>query len=74
MQSKADNSHEPQSKEAVVAPPALKPVADKPADPQVRTSTVAATLGNVLEAAEELWPQSLAEDWDAVGLVTGRTG
>lgn len=31
------------------------------------------TLGDVLEAAEELWPQSLAEDWDAVGLVVGRT-
>ena len=33
----------------------------------------APSLGDVLEAAEELWPQSLAEDWDAVGLVAGRT-
>ncbi len=30
------------------------------------------TLGTVLLAAEELWPESLAEDWDEVGLVTGR--
>lgn len=29
-------------------------------------------LGDVLLAAEELWPESLAEDWDAVGLVAGR--
>jgi dinuclear metal center YbgI/SA1388 family protein len=28
----------------------------------------------VLLAAEELWPESLAEDWDAVGLVAGRPG
>lgn len=32
----------------------------------------APTLGDVLLAAEELWPESLAEDWDAVGLVAGR--
>ncbi|GAB3273941.1 Nif3-like dinuclear metal center hexameric protein [Arthrobacter pigmenti] len=31
------------------------------------------TLGEVLLAAEELWPASLAEKWDAVGLVAGRT-
>ena len=74
MQSKANNSHEPQPKDAAVAPPALKPVAEEPADQQARTSAGAAILGNVLEAAEELWPQSLAEDWDAVGLVAGRTG
>ena len=30
------------------------------------------TLGDVLLAAEELWPESLAEGWDAVGLVAGR--
>ncbi len=29
------------------------------------------SVGTVLEAAEELWPQSLAEDWDAVGLSPG---
>lgn len=29
------------------------------------------TLGMVLQAVEELWPESLAEDWDEVGLVTG---
>lgn len=31
-----------------------------------------AVLTDVLAAAEELWPASLAEGWDAVGLVTGR--
>ncbi|WP_427018309.1 Nif3-like dinuclear metal center hexameric protein [Pseudarthrobacter sp. P1] len=30
------------------------------------------TLAEVLLAAEELWPESLAEEWDKVGLVTGR--
>jgi len=29
-------------------------------------------LSEVLLAAEELWPDSLAEDWDRVGLVVGR--
>lgn len=32
----------------------------------------APSLGQVLEAAEDLWPQSLAESWDSVGLVAGR--
>ncbi|MFD1213799.1 Nif3-like dinuclear metal center hexameric protein [Arthrobacter sp. GCM10027362] len=30
-------------------------------------------LGEVLLAVEELWPQSLAEQWDAVGPVVGRS-
>lgn len=30
------------------------------------------SLADVLVAIEELWPESLAEDWDAVGLVAGR--
>jgi dinuclear metal center YbgI/SA1388 family protein len=30
------------------------------------------TLAEVLLAVEELWPESLAEDWDRVGLVAGR--
>ena len=30
------------------------------------------TLGQVLLAVEELWPESLAEEWDEVGLVVGR--
>lgn len=34
----------------------------------------APTLGQVLLAVEELWPESLAEDWDEVGLVVGRPG
>ncbi|MDO5752639.1 Nif3-like dinuclear metal center hexameric protein [Arthrobacter sp.] len=29
-------------------------------------------LADVLMAAEELWPESLAEEWDRVGLVVGR--
>jgi dinuclear metal center YbgI/SA1388 family protein len=29
------------------------------------------TLGEVLLAVEELWPESLAEEWDEVGLVAG---
>jgi dinuclear metal center YbgI/SA1388 family protein len=36
--------------------------ADKPAAP---------TLGQLLLAVEELWPESLAESWDEVGLVAG---
>ncbi len=30
------------------------------------------SLADILLAVEELWPESLAEDWDAVGLVVGR--
>ncbi len=30
------------------------------------------SLADVLVAVEELWPESLSEEWDAVGLVTGR--
>ncbi|MEV4902314.1 Nif3-like dinuclear metal center hexameric protein [Citricoccus sp. NPDC055426] len=30
------------------------------------------TLAQVMECFEELWPDSLAEGWDATGLVTGR--
>jgi dinuclear metal center YbgI/SA1388 family protein len=32
---------------------------------------VAATVADILAVAEELWPASGAEDWDAVGLVSG---
>lgn len=39
---------------------------DGPAD-----AADAPTLGQVLLAAEELWPESLAENWDEVGLVAG---
>ncbi|WP_024368220.1 Nif3-like dinuclear metal center hexameric protein [Arthrobacter sp. TB 26] len=34
-------------------------------------TAAAPTLGMVLLAVEELWPESLAEDWDEVGLVAG---
>ncbi|WP_417235422.1 Nif3-like dinuclear metal center hexameric protein [Arthrobacter sp.] len=40
--------------------------------PTPQPGATAPTLGDVLVAVEELWPASLAEDWDAVGLVTGR--
>ncbi|WP_300344750.1 Nif3-like dinuclear metal center hexameric protein [Nesterenkonia sp.] len=36
------------------------------------TVTVTPTLQQVLDVVDELWPASLAEDWDAVGLVAGR--
>jgi dinuclear metal center YbgI/SA1388 family protein len=36
------------------------------------SAAAAVTLADVLLAVEELWPESLAEGWDAVGLVTGR--
>ncbi|WP_157370925.1 MULTISPECIES: Nif3-like dinuclear metal center hexameric protein [unclassified Arthrobacter] len=32
------------------------------------------TLADLLLAVEELWPESLAENWDEVGLVAGRPG
>lgn len=38
------------------------------------SGTSAPTVGDVLLAIEELWPRSLAEGWDAVGLVAGRAG
>ena len=34
-------------------------------------ATAVPTLGEILLAVEELWPESLAEDWDEVGLVAG---
>jgi len=34
-------------------------------------SSDAPTLGEILLAVEELWPESLAEEWDEVGLVAG---
>ena len=39
---------------------------------QPRETPGAPTLGMILLAVEELWPESLAEDWDEVGLVAGR--
>ncbi len=33
---------------------------------------VTAVLSEILLAVEELWPESLAEEWDSVGLVAGR--
>jgi dinuclear metal center YbgI/SA1388 family protein len=51
--------------------------ARKTADPAGAEPTGAAessdvpTLGEILLAVEELWPESLAEEWDEVGLVAG---
>lgn len=42
------------------------------AEAEATPSTTIPTLGNVLLAVEELWPEALAEEWDAVGLVVGR--
>ena len=45
---------------------------DAPAgDTSAEDKTDAPTLGQLLLAVEELWPESLAEDWDEVGLVAG---
>ena len=45
---------------------------DVSAEPADAISTGgAATLGTILLAVEELWPESLAEEWDEVGLVAG---
>ncbi|MBT2598060.1 Nif3-like dinuclear metal center hexameric protein [Arthrobacter sp. ISL-72] len=41
------------------------------ADPTDAESSAVPTLGEILLAVEELWPESLAEDWDEVGLVAG---
>ncbi|MGZ2225121.1 Nif3-like dinuclear metal center hexameric protein [Glutamicibacter nicotianae] len=74
MQSKANNSQDLGKSNVSPEASTLKPVTEeKPEQPVEDTSAAQTTLGNVLEAAEELWPKSLAEDWDAVGLVTGRT-
>jgi dinuclear metal center YbgI/SA1388 family protein len=54
-----------------VGPSALAPAAAERADPPV---VRVPTVGEVLVAIEELWPESLAEGWDAVGLVAGRAG
>ncbi len=45
-------------------------VVEVPGDASVPLETP--VLADVLVAAEELWPESLAEDWDSVGLVVGR--
>ena len=53
-------------------------VADGPSDGSNESgngsgeSPEAPTLGMILRAVEELWPEILAEDWDEVGLVAGR--
>src|SRR5438034_4388677 len=43
---------------------------ERPDDAPVEEAA-APTLGQVLLAVEELWPESLAENWDEVGLVAG---
>ncbi|WP_159610326.1 Nif3-like dinuclear metal center hexameric protein [Glutamicibacter sp. JC586] len=73
MQSKANNSQDPDKKPSAAQAATLKPVSDEEVKQPSDGAPAAATLGNVLEAVEELWPKTLAEDWDAVGLVTGRS-
>jgi dinuclear metal center YbgI/SA1388 family protein len=47
-------------------------VAEEPIEsPDVPEGEEAPTLGQLLLAVEELWPESLAEEWDEVGLVAG---
>ncbi|WP_394938290.1 Nif3-like dinuclear metal center hexameric protein [Psychromicrobium sp. YIM B11713] len=49
-----------------------EPATDQTVEEDERDTGQPATLAEVLLAVEELWPESLAEDWDAVGLVVGR--
>ena len=52
--------------------PVNSDVAVEPEDaPDAAESPAAATLGQLMLAVEELWPESLAESWDEVGLVAG---
>ena len=52
--------------------PVNSDVAAEPEDaPDAAESPAAATLGQLMLAVEELWPESLAESWDEVGLVAG---
>jgi dinuclear metal center YbgI/SA1388 family protein len=47
-------------------------VAEEPAEPaDMPEDGEAPTLGQLMLAVEELWPESLAEEWDEVGLVAG---
>ena len=47
-------------------------VAEEPAESaDVPEAEEAPTLGQLMLAVEELWPESLAEEWDEVGLVAG---
>ncbi|HJX77164.1 Nif3-like dinuclear metal center hexameric protein [Glutamicibacter sp.] len=74
MQSKANTPQNPAAKTPDAQSANLSAVNGEDTEgAETETSASPTTLGAVLEAVEELWPQSLAEDWDAVGLVTGRT-
>ena len=47
-------------------------VAEEPAQSEdIPEAEDAPTLGQLMLAVEELWPESLAEEWDEVGLVAG---
>lgn len=74
MQSKANTPQNTAAKTPDAQSANLSAVTGEAAEgTETEASASGTTLGAVLEAVEELWPQSLAEDWDAVGLVTGRT-
>ena len=52
--------------------PVNSDVAAEPEEaPDAAGSPAVATLGQLMLAVEELWPESLAEAWDEVGLVAG---
>jgi dinuclear metal center YbgI/SA1388 family protein len=55
-------SMEPVNSDVAAEPAEVSDAAEPPA---------AATLGQLMLAVEELWPESLAEAWDEVGLVAG---
>ncbi|MGP5123343.1 Nif3-like dinuclear metal center hexameric protein [Glutamicibacter ardleyensis] len=73
MQSKANTPQNPAAKTPAGQSANLSTVNGEATEgTETEASASLTTLGAVLEAVEELWPESLAEDWDAVGLVTGR--
>src|SRR5688500_1041957 len=45
--------------------------AESPDTAAAEEAPEAPTLGQLMLAVEELWPESLAEEWDEVGLVAG---
>ena len=57
-----------------VSAESVGPAAAVDGDTGTGEASGAATLGMIQLAVEELWPESLAEDWDEVGLVAGHPG
>ncbi|WP_372342891.1 Nif3-like dinuclear metal center hexameric protein [Paeniglutamicibacter sp. ZC-3] len=57
---------------STAAPARFGTETEEPASGQMEAMLSTPTLGQVLIAVEELWPASLAEEWDTVGPVVGR--